>query len=1060
MNARWTWPIVWVLNLVVIWPLGADDAASLRLVPFPKEVKLLEGVSFTLGGKLIIEAPADEADILRELLAAELKRAGMQEPTVRVVNAARPQFRLLRGPNPSAAAAAAFRRDASTEDYALDVGPDAVVGVAPQKGAGLFYAAQTLCQLIRANRHGDALPGLTIRDWPSLQWRAAQDDMTRGPSSRLDTLRHEASLCASLKLNLFTYYMEYQYAFSKHPEIGPKDGSLTPGELTALVAYGQPRHVEILGNQQSFGHFGHILKHPRYAGLQETPDVLCPTNEQSYQLLDDMYSEVCPLLPLPFFNVCCDETWGLGKGPSKQLAEKIGVGGVYVQHIQRVHDLLAKKYHKRMMMWGDIILQHPEHLKEIPKDTIMLTWGYDARTSFEDQIVPFARSGFEFFVCPGCSNWSRILPDFDTATVNIRNFVRDGCKHGTIGMINTDWQDDGEALKSVKWHADAWAAECAWNAAMTAPESFNRRIGAVLFGERGDHFGQAIALLAQTHKLPGMKGMLNARFWHNDFPPPAGSATKATAGRLVALTGPAIEHLEACKREATANAELLDAFLLGARRMEAIGQRMLDGLEAYELYEKASEAAPAEAVTLLTRIEATVRKHRESYESLGRQFSEIWLRESKPFALDLTMKRYAAAVKRCDDLARGLAEAKKEAAAGRPLPEPEQIGFAVPESLGRKTRPSRTSAAPLAPNAPWLEPAATHRLGVLVRAGSAARFELPVEIDVTVPSDLASKPITAYCSIRGSMPHRVPVQLDPLAKPRGQGKASSASPDRASRMRLVFLISDPIPRGSEAVVHVYLGLPRVTLLPSSARTADAPAGMKTIENDKVRLLLGPEGGHVFRWEIRALSDRDMTEPGVTGWSGFSDLGGEHRSAQNSLICLARGPAMVRYRCVEPSGLGKTITLFGGVSWMEVVLDDPASYYWDFDDTKNFASDGPTPGKYLFSNGTTGPVGARADGVRAQVEASGVFWSIKFNPQYLALGLVTPDAATRHHLAPGGGAGGVGASPAGHVVTYAGLLQGAPAEAMDDLQKTLSFRNPPEVVLHPIEPRGEKKLPSR
>ena len=57
--------------------------------------------------------------------------------------------------------------------------------------------------------------------------------------------------------------------------------------------------MDILGNQQSFGHWGRILKHPEFESLRETPDVLCPTNEATYQLLDDMYSEVCPLLPVP-----------------------------------------------------------------------------------------------------------------------------------------------------------------------------------------------------------------------------------------------------------------------------------------------------------------------------------------------------------------------------------------------------------------------------------------------------------------------------------------------------------------------------------------------------------------------------------------------------------------------------------------------------------------------------------------------------------------------------------------------------------------------------------------
>ena len=113
--------------------------------------------------------------------------------------------------------------------------------------------------------------------------------------------------------------------------------------------------------------------------------------------------------------------------------------------------------------------------------------------------MPFAKSGYEFFVCPGVNNWSRILPDFGVATTNIRNFVRDGAKHGALGMLNTDWDDDGETLNARNWHGDAWGAECAWNASTTTPEDFNRRIGAVLFGEKGDHFGQAIELLAKTH---------------------------------------------------------------------------------------------------------------------------------------------------------------------------------------------------------------------------------------------------------------------------------------------------------------------------------------------------------------------------------------------------------------------------------------------------------------------------------------------------------------------------------------------------------------------------------
>lgn len=694
-----------------------DPVAQLRLVPFPKKVSLRKG-NLPLKRPWLLEL-SEQMDPLAQEIAEEMVRAGLKKPRPIPFSSKDPHgspfkhlwmFRLVgEGPTKTPLPQPpSFRPQATHEDYHLQITPEQIIAWA--KGpAGLFYAGQTLCQLLRANRlPGDRLPCLVIEDWPSLRWRCFQDDMTRGPSTKLSSLQRSIQLGAYFKHNLWTYYMEYQYAFRKHPDIGPPNGSLQPEELKALVEFAKKYHIEILGNQQSFGHFGWILRREKYAHLRETSDVLTPVREETYQLLDDLYSEVCPLLPFPWFNVCCDETWGLGKGPSKELAQKIGVGGVYVQHIRRIHAILRDKYKKRMMMWGDIILQHPDQLEQIPKDVIMLTWGYGPAETFEHQIIPFQKAGYEFFVCPGISNWSRILPDFDVAMKNIQNFVRDGAKHGALGMINTDWEDDGEALQGYRWHGHAWGGECAWNAGATRPEDFQRRIGAVLFGERGDHFGQAITLLAQTHRLPGMDGMNNRRFWQNDFPParqPA--AIRKSADRLLALVRPAIEHLQACRKEATANADLLDSFLHGARRMELIGQRMLDGLEAAQLYEKAY-TAPADLVqerlALLEKVEHIVRRNRDAHEALGKEFARLWLADCKPYALDWTMRRYGQMVKWYDDLLARLAEAKKAAQEGRALPSPETVGLLRPPTDSRRIRPQRVEAQTLEPESAWLVP--------------------------------------------------------------------------------------------------------------------------------------------------------------------------------------------------------------------------------------------------------------------------------------------------------------------------------------------------------------------
>jgi hypothetical protein len=1065
------WPMLMaamVLALAAGTMVGADGPAGLRLVPFPKEVKLADG-EFALDRPLVLEVGGESAETLAGMVSQELTRAGLRTP--RVVRTGRDGRVVLRAETKAATTAkaamppeialpatapAASKEAAREEGYSLVISPDEVVVAATGRG-GLVYGTATLCQLIRANRrNGTGLPCLAVRDWPSLRWRAFQDDLTRGPSTKLDVLKRQMAMAAGLKLNLFTYYMEYQYAWAKHPLLGPKDGSLTPEELKALVAFGRPMAMDVLGNQQSFGHFGAILKHEQYAALRETADVLCPTNDASYALLDDLYSEQVPLLPLGFFNVCCDETWGLGTGPSKDLAGKIGVGGVYARHLRRVHDLLKDKYGKRMMMWGDIILQHPQNLKDIPSDTIMLTWGYGDNASFDTQIVPFVKSGYEFFVCPGVSNWNHILPDFATATVNIRNFVRDGARHGAIGMLNTAWDDDGENFNAPSWHGYAWGAECAWNASATDPADFNRRLGAVMFGEGGDHFGQAIELLAKTHRLNGMFGMGNGRFWRlelGDLPATAG-AVRQSARRLLELTGPAIEHLLACQKDATVNADLIDFFLFGARRMELIARRSLDTLDAAGAYRDACELPANQAAGKVAAAAATFRKLGDQHEAMGKQFAALWERENKPYALDWTIRRYDAAVKTYNNLSVRLAAAAAAAEAGKPLPSPRELGLDILTLGTRRTLADRVAATPLDPQAPWADPSATHRLGIEVDAGSAERENLPIELDLRLPDGLETKNVSAFRVLEGGRTQELHAQLDPTVSAATTAPATQQAPP--GLCRLTVLLDGTLAKGSRATVAVYLGLPGPRPpLAGAVSTRDAAKGMKWLENDKLRLLLGGEGAHLYRWEVKAADSRDLTMPGETSWYGFADLGGERRSAVSTLVCTARGPAMVRYVCTDPLGTVKTVSLPAGAAWAEVTLEEGVSYFWALDDPTNFAADGPTPGRYVFSSGVAGNVGRQADGTSAQVSVPAAHWSVKFVPGKLALGLATPEVAARHVIAPGGSAGGVGIEggpPASHFVLYGGPLPGDPAALLARLAATLDFRNQPAVTRHALQAR--------
>lgn len=1029
----------WILGVAACClTTHASAADALRLVPYPKQVHQEPG-RFALPPAIVLELPQAAPAELLAPLREELAAAGCRRIEVVAVGKAPAITLAARDRKPPAPPA--LRSEADDEDYSLRVAADGVA-IRAKTTAGLGYGVATLGQLLRANRAPDeTLPCLSIVDWPSLRWRAFQDDLTRGPSAKLATLTDAVALGAWFKLNLFTYYMEYQFAFAKHPQIGPPDGSLTPDELRSVVAFGRARGVDVLGNQQSFGHFERILRHEQYAALREVPNVLSPVHEGTYRLLDDLYSEVCPLVPFPWFNVCCDETWGLGTGPSKELAEKIGTGGVYARHLRRVHDLLAEKHGKRMMMWGDIILQHPDHLQEIPRDTIMLTWDYSARDSFEKHIAPFARSGYQFFVCPGVSNWNRILPDFDVAATNIRNFVRDGVAQGALGMLNTEWKDDGECLRGASWVGFAWGAECAWNGGTTDPDAFYQRLGPVLFGPAGERFNSALARLRQTHTLPGMDRMMNARFWRNDFVPQRRNQTiEAECKALLELVEPALADLEACRREARINQSLLDAFLFNARRMQFIAARQRDGVAAVAAYAKACGQPRAEAAQPLSEAIALVRRTRDGYRTLGDEFGRLWLAESKPYALDWTMDRYGEATARLNAL---LVRLEQAAAGNQPLPLPESLGL-EPRMAGCRRVPATWVDRPLDASAGW-HAAAPRRFAVVVRANGLPRVDLPVEI--RLPRDLASAArARAFRLGSDGAAIETPAQIDRLAES-GNGQ-------------LTLIVPGRLEKNQSATLLIYLDpSDAATKLPGGVSTRDAADGAKWIENEKIRLLLGPEGSHVYRWEIvepnvRPAEWRDLTMPGEKNWFGFADLGGAHRSALNRLTCTAAGPALVRYECEEPTGMVKTLSVYAGARWMEVQLDEPASYYWDFDRPDNFAADGPTPGRYLFSSGDGGLVGRQADGTAAQRKAQAE-WAVKYNDQGLALGLLTPERKHPMAIAPGSGAGGVGVSGAPgvtHAITFGGRLDRPAREVMEQLRQTLTLAQPVGVQCHSVEIR--------
>lgn len=96
-----------------------------------------------------------------------------------------------------------------------------------------------------------------------------------------------------------------------------------------------------------------------------------------------------------------------------------------------------------MMFWGDIIVNAPELVPELPEDVIALCWGYEAKHPFEKQCGLFAQAKRRFMVCPGTSAWGSLSGRVPNMIANIDNAYAAAVKHGAEGMLLADWGDGG-----------------------------------------------------------------------------------------------------------------------------------------------------------------------------------------------------------------------------------------------------------------------------------------------------------------------------------------------------------------------------------------------------------------------------------------------------------------------------------------------------------------------------------------------------------------------------------------------------------------------------------------
>lgn len=408
---------------------------------------------------------------------------------------------------------------AKPQGYRIEVTEAAIV-LSGHDPIGLGFAATTFGQLLQSVDATGALPCLTITDWPDFERRGIMLDISRDKVPTMETLYRLVDQCEVWKLNELQLYTEHTFAFADHQVVWEDADPMTPEEIINLDAYCRERGIELVPNQNTFGHLGRWLKHEAYTHLAECPDPtevfawdqhmtvsrigLNPQDPASITLMEELITELLPNFSSRTLNIGCDETIELGYGRSKAACEDKGKGRIYLDFLLKLHRAAADQG-RRIQFWGDIIVNYPELIPELPKDITALVWGYEWDHPFDKECAAFKASGLEFYVCPGTSSWNTFLGRHGNATTNLLSAATNGLKHGARGYLITDWGDGGHWQPlAVSYPYYAYGAAVSWATEANREADLAAHLDRHVLQDPDGRIGTALLKLGQAAELSGI----------------------------------------------------------------------------------------------------------------------------------------------------------------------------------------------------------------------------------------------------------------------------------------------------------------------------------------------------------------------------------------------------------------------------------------------------------------------------------------------------------------------------------------------------------------------------
>lgn len=632
-------------------PLCAVLASEERqpLLPAPQQIEYGEGILSVSELSIGFEHSPSNADLFaaREIARIVQEKCGVK---LNLLEQQQSKANLIFNRLGDASATPLLDEDVgpnSREAYRIEINQQKIV-ITANSSTGLFYAVQTLRQLLAGEDSNAYFPVVMINDWPSLAYRGFMMDMTHMQFPTIDEIKRQLDFLAMWKTNQYYFYSEANIALEGYPLLIP-NARFTKPQIQEIIAYAKERHIDVVPNVNLYGHLHDFFKYEHYADLAITPygREFSSTNPRVEAIVADWIDQLSAMFSSPFFHIGFDETalvWKEAGRIGRSSAE------IYLDMLNRTVDLVESKG-KKPMLYADMLQHHPEIIPKIPKDIIAVAWHYIpfADKKYEEFLGPFQQNNIPFFIQSATYNYRWLYPATNVSFANHVKLIEQGQKYGAKGFVNSGWTDDSQVLMRSSRPDMAYGAALSWNDQIFADSSFWNAYTKILYPSSfSKKVMDAHIALAKSHLLTrSVFKYTSVAIWENPFSEESLELIKTNRDILKEARISA-ERAQIYLRHALTygvDSETLFAMLVAAKQIDMLTMKYLFAGRILDIHQEYRfDRDPKEFAQVLA--EATA-----YYSSLTTDmfdvivetkdmFREAWLNEYTAYRLAIPMSKF------------------------------------------------------------------------------------------------------------------------------------------------------------------------------------------------------------------------------------------------------------------------------------------------------------------------------------------------------------------------------------------------------------------------------------